>query len=106
VLTSGASTADLMGEEDQALEQFVPGSSLMGHLIVEQKSCGRQRRATYTVNGIKACGTMKKARGWTDEHGMEYAFHDDKVAGIDRRSSGNEAGPSLVCPGAFRAEAG
>jgi arsenate reductase len=36
-----------------------------------------------TVYGIKACDTMKKARTWLDEHGIEYHFHDYKVAGID-----------------------
>ena len=37
-----------------------------------------------TIYGIKACDTMKKARGWLDEHGVAYAFHDYKTAGIDR----------------------
>lgn len=37
-----------------------------------------------TLYGIKACDTMKKARTWLDEHGVVYAFHDYKVAGIDR----------------------
>jgi arsenate reductase (glutaredoxin) len=27
---------------------------------------------------------MKKARAWLDKHGIEYAFHDYKSAGIDR----------------------
>ncbi|MGM3388484.1 ArsC family reductase [Stutzerimonas stutzeri] len=34
--------------------------------------------------GIKACDTMKKARTWLDEHGLDYRFHDYKSAGIDR----------------------
>ena len=34
--------------------------------------------------GIKACDTMKKARTWLDEHGLNYDFHDYKSAGIDR----------------------
>lgn len=34
--------------------------------------------------GIKACDTMKKARSWLDEHGVDYSFHDYKSAGIDR----------------------
>ncbi|PTS89398.1 MULTISPECIES: ArsC family reductase [unclassified Caulobacter] len=37
-----------------------------------------------TIYGIKACDTMKKARDWLDGHGITYAFHDYKVAGIDR----------------------
>jgi arsenate reductase len=38
-----------------------------------------------TIYGIRNCDTMKKARGWLDGHGVEYAFHDYKAAGIDRR---------------------
>lgn len=34
--------------------------------------------------GIKSCDTMKKARTWLEEHGIEYQFHDYKAAGIDR----------------------
>jgi arsenate reductase len=37
-----------------------------------------------TIYGIKNCDTMKKARAWLDEHGVAYAFHDYKSAGIDR----------------------
>src|SRR6202158_929181 len=37
-----------------------------------------------TIYGIKNCDTMKKARAWLDEHGVEYAFHDYKTAGIER----------------------
>jgi arsenate reductase len=36
-----------------------------------------------TLYGIKNCDTMKKARTWLDEHGVEYAFHDYKESGID-----------------------
>jgi arsenate reductase len=36
------------------------------------------------VYGIKNCDTMKKARAWLDANGVSYAFHDYKVAGIDR----------------------
>jgi arsenate reductase len=36
-----------------------------------------------TLYGIKACDTMKKARSWLDEKGIEYQFHDYKQAGID-----------------------
>ena len=39
---------------------------------------------TYTLYGIKACDTMKKARTWLDDQGIPYAFHDYKTAGIDR----------------------
>jgi arsenate reductase len=37
-----------------------------------------------TIYGIKNCDTMKKARAWLDKHGVEYAFHDYKTAGIER----------------------
>jgi arsenate reductase len=37
-----------------------------------------------TIYGIKNCDTMKKARLWLDGHGVAYAFHDYKTAGIDR----------------------
>jgi len=37
-----------------------------------------------TIYGIKNCDTMKKARAWLDQHGVEYAFHDYKSAGIER----------------------
>ena len=37
-----------------------------------------------TIYGIKNCDTMKKARAWLDKQGVDYEFHDYKVAGIDR----------------------
>lgn len=36
-----------------------------------------------TIYGIPNCDTMKKARAWLDSHGVAYAFHDYKKAGID-----------------------
>lgn len=39
---------------------------------------------TATIYGIKACDTMKKARTWLEGHGVAYAFHDYKSAGISR----------------------
>jgi arsenate reductase len=39
---------------------------------------------TITIYGIKNCDTMKKARVWLDKHGVAYAFHDYKTAGIAR----------------------
>jgi arsenate reductase (glutaredoxin) len=39
--------------------------------------------ANTTIFGIKNCDTMKKARTWLDGRGVEYAFHDYKVDGID-----------------------
>jgi arsenate reductase (glutaredoxin) len=35
-----------------------------------------------TIQGIKNCDTMKKARAWLDSHGVAYDFHDYKTAGI------------------------
>ncbi len=37
-----------------------------------------------TIYGIKACDTMKKARAWLRAHDVVYAFHDYKIAGIDK----------------------
>jgi Spx/MgsR family transcriptional regulator len=39
---------------------------------------------SITIYGIKNCDTMKKARAWLDGHGVEYAFHDYKTAGIEK----------------------
>lgn len=38
---------------------------------------------TVTLYGIPNCDTVKKARTWLDDHGVAYAFHDYKKAGID-----------------------
>lgn len=35
-----------------------------------------------TIHGIKSCDTMKKARTWLDERGIEYRFHDYKSVGV------------------------
>jgi Spx/MgsR family transcriptional regulator len=35
-----------------------------------------------TIYGIKACDTMKKARGWLETHGVDHVFHDYKTGGI------------------------
>jgi arsenate reductase len=37
------------------------------------------------IYGIKYCDTMKKARAFLDKNGVEYAFHDYKVSGIDKK---------------------
>jgi arsenate reductase len=39
---------------------------------------------SVTIYGIKNCDTMKKARGWLDDHGVAYGFHDYKAEGIER----------------------
>jgi arsenate reductase len=38
---------------------------------------------TITLYGIPNCDTVKRARGWLDEQGVAFAFHDYKKAGID-----------------------
>ena len=39
--------------------------------------------ATPVMYGIPNCNTIKKARGWLEEHGIEYRFHDYKKEGTD-----------------------
>jgi arsenate reductase len=34
--------------------------------------------------GIANCDTIKKARSWLEDRGVDYAFHDYKTAGIER----------------------
>lgn len=36
-----------------------------------------------TLFGIPNCDTVKKARAWLAEHGVDYAFHDYKKSGVD-----------------------
>lgn len=38
---------------------------------------------TVILYGIRNCDTVKKARAWLDQRGVEYRFHDYKVEGID-----------------------
>lgn len=35
------------------------------------------------VFGIRNCDTVKKARKWLDDAGIEYQFHDFKKCGLD-----------------------
>lgn len=37
---------------------------------------------TVVVYGIPNCDTVKKARVWLEEHGVEFEFHDFKKAGV------------------------
>jgi arsenate reductase len=37
-----------------------------------------------TLYGIRNCDTVKKARAWLEEKGVEYRFHDYKVSGVER----------------------
>ena len=36
-----------------------------------------------TLYGIPNCDTVKKARTWLTENGVDHAFHDYKKSGID-----------------------
>lgn len=38
----------------------------------------------FVLYGIPNCDTVKKARVWLDQHGVDYVFHDYKKAGADR----------------------
>lgn len=38
---------------------------------------------TVTLYGIPNCDTVKKARTWLSEHGIDYVFHDFKKQGLD-----------------------
>jgi arsenate reductase len=50
-----------------------------------KKSCAHNcELMPITIYGIKNCDTMKKARAWLDQHGVDYSFHDYKTAGIER----------------------
>ena len=40
-------------------------------------------RNVITVYGIKNCDTIKKARKWLTDNGIEYRFHDFRADGID-----------------------
>ena len=37
-----------------------------------------------TLYGIPNCDTMKKARKWLTDRGIDYQFHDYKKDGLDR----------------------
>ena len=39
--------------------------------------------ATTVVYGIPNCDSVKKARVWLEEHGVEFEFHDFKKAGVN-----------------------
>ena len=37
---------------------------------------------TITVYGIPNCDSVKKARAWLTDHGVDYVFHDFKKQGV------------------------
>lgn len=38
-----------------------------------------------TLYGIPNCDTMKKARQWLADHGIDYVFHDYKKSGVPEK---------------------
>ena len=42
-----------------------------------------------TLYGIKNCDTVKKARRWLEDHGVEYKFHDFRQDGVDKKQLSN-----------------
>lgn len=44
-----------------------------------------------TLYGIPNCDTVRKARAWLDERGLDYAFHDYKKLGADPAQLGQWA---------------
>ena len=40
------------------------------------------KAAKTVIYGIPNCDTVKKARVWLEEHGVEFEFHDFKKAGV------------------------
>jgi arsenate reductase len=39
-------------------------------------------KTTITVYGIPNCDSVKKARVWLSDHGVDYVFHDFKKQGV------------------------
>lgn len=39
-------------------------------------------KTTITVYGIPNCDSVKKARVWLTDHGVDYVFHDFKKQGV------------------------
>lgn len=37
-----------------------------------------------TLIGIKNCDSVKKAKKWLEQNGIEYAFHDLREQGVDK----------------------
>ena len=42
---------------------------------------------TKTLYGIPNCDTVKKARTWLTEQGIDFSFHDFKKQGLDRETA-------------------
>ncbi len=48
-----------------------------------------QSTTTITLYGIPNCDTVKKARVWLAEQGIDFIFHDFKKNGLDRATVEN-----------------
>ena len=42
-----------------------------------------------TVYGIKNCDTVKKARRWLEDDGIDYQFHDFRQDGLEKKLLSN-----------------
>jgi arsenate reductase len=69
-----------------AADRIWTSPSIRRHLAAQWNQGLRDGNSdmAITIYGIKNCDTMKKARAWLDGHGVGYAFHDYKTAGIER----------------------
>jgi Spx/MgsR family transcriptional regulator len=55
----------------------------LGQIVADARraeNCGMNK--TITVHGIVNCDTVKKARAWLQERGIDYQFHDFKKQGL------------------------
>ena len=43
-------------------------------------------KTTITVYGIPTCDSVKKARVWLTDHGVDYVFHDFKKQGVQQET--------------------
>jgi Spx/MgsR family transcriptional regulator len=46
----------------------------------------KEVKTVTTLYGIKNCDTIKKARKWLTDNGIEYKFHDVRADGLDLAS--------------------
>lgn len=64
---------------------FFPGGVLQGAGLSDKIPPMHQQDFIMTIKlyGIKNCDTVKKARKWLDQHGIEYRFVDHRADGLD-----------------------
>ena len=58
------------------------GRVFMERRIVADAPRGHHRDHDITLYGITNCDTVKRARAWLAEHGVDYRFHDFKKEGV------------------------